>query len=230
MPRIRTIKPDFFSNEQLGQLSAEARLLFIGLWTLADREGRLEDRPIRIKAQLFPYDSWPVDGLLDSLHDAELISRYEAEGKKCIQITNFVKHQYTHPKENSFGLPPLNERSPEKTGNSREKPDMQQTSPVDLHVLSSGFIDSGFQDSGLTHSGFTVPGKKQASESRFSLKDCQKYAESLPNIRAPAAFAKSIWRSGEDDDAVAHFLDHGISRETDKEHSARLARLAAEGH
>ena len=45
MARSRNIKPSFFMNEDIIELPYEARLLFIGLWTLADREGRLENRP-----------------------------------------------------------------------------------------------------------------------------------------------------------------------------------------
>jgi hypothetical protein len=49
MPRTRQIKPGFFKNDELAELPIEARLLFAGLWTIADREGRLEDRPKKIK-------------------------------------------------------------------------------------------------------------------------------------------------------------------------------------
>ena len=49
MSRARNIKPAFFKNELLAELDAFDRLLFIGLWCLADREGRTEDRPKRIK-------------------------------------------------------------------------------------------------------------------------------------------------------------------------------------
>ena len=52
MARARNIKPGFFDNETLGELPALTRLLFIGLWCLADREGRLQDRPKRIKKEL----------------------------------------------------------------------------------------------------------------------------------------------------------------------------------
>ena len=54
MARARNIKPAFFKNETLVELPVETRLLFIGLWTLADREGRLEDRPKRIKMEIYP--------------------------------------------------------------------------------------------------------------------------------------------------------------------------------
>src|SRR5262245_30051913 len=56
LARIRSIKPGFFRNEDLAAFPFQHRLLFAGLWLLADREGRLEDRPKRIHADLFPYD------------------------------------------------------------------------------------------------------------------------------------------------------------------------------
>src|SRR5262245_4448792 len=61
MARARLLKPGFFTNEDLVELPPAARLLFAGLWTLADREGRLEDRPKRIKLAVLPYDDVDVD-------------------------------------------------------------------------------------------------------------------------------------------------------------------------
>ena len=81
MARIRTIKPEFFCHEQLAELSPIHRLLFIGLWTQADREGRLEDRPKRLKVVLLPYDDCDVDQLLTELGGAGFILRYEIDEK-----------------------------------------------------------------------------------------------------------------------------------------------------
>ena len=75
--RARNLKPGFFKNEQLAELPYECRLLFAGLWCVADREGRLEDRPRRIKMELFPGDSCDVDDMLNQLHRHGLIVRYE---------------------------------------------------------------------------------------------------------------------------------------------------------
>ena len=47
--RARNIKPGFFRDEQLMQVPPLGRILFAGLWCLADREGRLPDRPAQIK-------------------------------------------------------------------------------------------------------------------------------------------------------------------------------------
>ena len=65
--RARNIKPGFFKNDTLAELDFAGRLLFIGLWGLADREGRLEDRPKKIKAEIFPYDDVAVDSFLGEL-------------------------------------------------------------------------------------------------------------------------------------------------------------------
>lgn len=93
MARIRTIKPDFFKNEQLSDLPAITRLLFIGLWTQADKEGRLHDRPKRIKAEIFPYDNVNIENELSRLQSAGFIERYEVGEMKVIQIDKFTKHQ-----------------------------------------------------------------------------------------------------------------------------------------
>ncbi len=64
MARARNIKPGFFRNAELVELPFEARLLFIGLWTIADREGRLEDRPKQIKMEVFPADNVDCNQLI----------------------------------------------------------------------------------------------------------------------------------------------------------------------
>lgn len=105
MPRSRTIRYGFFTNEHLAECSYEARLLFAGLWLLADREGRLEDRPARIKAALFPFNNIDAEKLLIELTNRNFIIRYEASGLKLLVIPNFSKHQNVHPKEPESSLP-----------------------------------------------------------------------------------------------------------------------------
>ena len=85
------------------------RLLFIYLWMLADREGRLEDRPKRIAAQALPYDrSADVDAMLDELASTGFIKRYQVNSDKFIQIVNFVKHQNPHGTEKDSEIPDEN--------------------------------------------------------------------------------------------------------------------------
>ena len=106
MARSRGIKPSLFKNEILGVADPLYTLLFEGLWCLADREGRLEDRPLRIRGEIFPYrEGLDIAGMLDWLQAEKFIQRYEAEGKKCIMVLEFVKHQNPHKNEAPSELP-----------------------------------------------------------------------------------------------------------------------------
>jgi hypothetical protein len=105
MARLRTLKPGFFTNDLLAEIPPLGRLLFQGLWCIADREGRLEDRPRKIKAEVLPYDDADVDGLLGRLDAAGFIRRYAAAGVGYIQVVNFAKHQTPHIKEAASTIP-----------------------------------------------------------------------------------------------------------------------------
>ncbi len=105
MARARNIKPAFFMNDELAEIDPLGRLLFIGLWTIADREGRLEDRPARIKVETLPYDNCDVDELLNELAKRDFIRRYEVDGVRYIQVTNFSKHQNPHRNERQSEIP-----------------------------------------------------------------------------------------------------------------------------
>lgn len=105
MARARNIKPGFFTNEELVELPFATRLLFIGLWTLADREGRLEDKPKRIKMHLFPADDIDVDQALCDLQASGFLKRYEVNGARYIQVLAFRKHQNPHRDEKPSSIP-----------------------------------------------------------------------------------------------------------------------------
>lgn len=109
MARSRNIKPGFFLNDKLAEVEPLGRLLFAGLWCLADREGRLKDRPKRIKAEVLPYDSCDIDKLLNDLWRHGFIIRYEVDGERFIQVVNFLKHQNPHHKEAKSEIPPPSE-------------------------------------------------------------------------------------------------------------------------
>ena len=105
MARARNVKPSFFTNDTLAELPALARLLFIGLWTLADREGRLEDRPKKIKAEVLPYDDCDADALLGALHGRGFILRYQVQEGRFIQVVKFARHQNPHVREPASAIP-----------------------------------------------------------------------------------------------------------------------------
>jgi hypothetical protein len=106
MKRSRVIKPGFFENEMLAEVEPLGRLLFAGLWTIADREGRLEDRPKKLKGLLLCFDDCDVDALLNQLQRYGFVTRYAVNGGRYLEICNFLKHQHPHPKEAPSAIPP----------------------------------------------------------------------------------------------------------------------------
>jgi hypothetical protein len=127
MARSRNIKPGFFRNEDLADCHPLARLLFIGLWCIADREGRLEDRPKRIKADCLPYDDADADALLAELAAKGFIVRYMVDGTNYIAIPTFTRHQNPHVKEPPSVIP-----APDKSGASPvQEPDKPGSGPAD---------------------------------------------------------------------------------------------------
>lgn len=134
--RARNIKPGFFKNEDLIELSFETRLLFVGLWCLADREGRLEDRPKRIKLELFPGDSVDIEKMLSELSDAGFVLRFTHNSSRYIQVLNFKKHQNPHCKERGSTIP-----APCENGASTvQAPCNNEASTVVAHLIPDSLI------------------------------------------------------------------------------------------
>lgn len=149
MARSRNIKPGFFRNEILAEIEPLGRLLFAGLWILADREGRLEDRPKRIKVDVLPYDNCDVNKLLDDLADKNFIIRYKANGCNYIQIVNFVKHQNPHKNEVASVIPSPEEieKCPEEIGSDTEE---IGTTPADSLLLDPDSFNLDIQQQQLS--------------------------------------------------------------------------------
>ena len=110
MPRIRTIKPEFWTDKKILRLSRDARLLFIGLWNFADDNGVIEADPLQLKVRIFPADpditDETIQRLLDEMKALDLIREYEYEGERYIWIVNFTKHQkIDRPRKSNLPLP-----------------------------------------------------------------------------------------------------------------------------
>jgi len=106
MARIRTIKPEFWTSEQVADCSLTARLLFIGIWNFCDDHGVHPASFRRLKMELFPSDSisdGEIEALINELLLAELLNAYQVNGKGYWQVTGWAKHQkiekptYRHP-------------------------------------------------------------------------------------------------------------------------------------
>lgn len=100
MARIRTIKPEFWTNERVMECSVSARLLFIGMWNFADDLGRMPLAPKTIKAQIMPSDDVSSDtilGMVEELSGNGLVLLYEVDGRKYIQITGWQHQRIDKP-------------------------------------------------------------------------------------------------------------------------------------
>jgi hypothetical protein len=97
MGRIRTVKPEFWTDEKVGELKRDERLLFLGLLNLADDEGVLKATPAFIKGQIFAYDEdlaiADVRRWLDALVLAKMLIAFEHNGEKFFLIRTFKSHQ-----------------------------------------------------------------------------------------------------------------------------------------
>ncbi|MDQ1962769.1 hypothetical protein NUU80_16155 [Cronobacter sakazakii] len=154
MARSRNIKPGFFTNDELAECSPLARLLFAGLWTIADKEGRLDDRPKKVKALVLPFDNVDCDELLQQLHDRKFIQRYQVQDGAYIQITNWKKHQNPHCKEAPSEIPEYCEED-EKQEEEQVKED-ESTMQVQCNNSANESQVTDKYQAQLEHSASTV--------------------------------------------------------------------------
>lgn len=99
MARIRSLKPEFWEDEEIGLLSRDARLLYMACWNAADDEGLMRWTSPYLKACAFMYDdeltTGDVELLMKELADAGFVLPYRG-GKSQQQlgwIPSFRKHQ-----------------------------------------------------------------------------------------------------------------------------------------
>lgn len=105
MARIRTVKPEFFTSEDIVSLSPLSRVFYIALWCEADREGRLSWRPRTLKMRYLPGDDCDVDTVAQELIDGGQIILYEVDGAMFAEIPSFKKHQVINNRESESTLP-----------------------------------------------------------------------------------------------------------------------------
>lgn len=94
--RIRSIKPEIWEDERVGELSHGARLLYVGLITMADDEGRLRALPASILGHVFPYDQdapRKLDAWLGEVVDSGMVVRYQDGGKPYLAFRHWARHQ-----------------------------------------------------------------------------------------------------------------------------------------
>jgi hypothetical protein len=210
MARARNIKPSFFTNERLAEIQPLGRLLFAGLWTLADREGRLADRPRRIKAEVLPYDGADVDGLLNELLARDFIVRYEAGGERYIQIIAFGKHQNPHIKEAASTIPAWDGKRP--------APEIPALAP-EIPALAGLIPDSGFL---IPDSPFLIPDPPKPQSQKIAdppAKKTRGAAATLTDERK--AQARAVWQAYSE----AYAMRYAVAPVRNAKVSAQVVRL-----
>ena len=127
MARIRTIKPDFWTDGAMVQLSAFARLLYIGMWnfTLCDH-GHVSDDPMKLKLQILPMDDVDIHELLKEIMDQGRVVRITAPGGRTyLHVLRFEDHQKIDPRWKTRcpacaqSLSPTHEQTPTSIAEAR---------------------------------------------------------------------------------------------------------------
>ena len=119
MARIRTVKPEFWTAEQVMELSPMARLLFIGLWNFCDDRGVHPVAYKTLKAEVFPADdllSSDVERLVGELIAQGLLSEFEAEGRRWWFVTGWHHQVINRPSKSRYPEPPRNAPLPSAAG------------------------------------------------------------------------------------------------------------------
>lgn len=198
--RSRNIKSSFFTNEHLAVCSWPARLLFIGLWCVADREGRFEDRPLRIKGQVFPFDDIDVAPLLDELASQEFIVRYEASGRKCFHIPNFLKHQTPHRNEAESILPPLSVQGQNDSSNGQKPSPLNEERGKRNH-------ESGMRKDGVSDKSDALPDELRPWLAWWNRLRAEKLVQVGVDAESPSAAVLAGWKRVEKYPEVRSCMD-----------------------
>lgn len=136
MARQRTIKPAFFEDEKLGEISPIARLLFIGMWVFSDDWGVVKGHPVWLRNNILPYDQIPVEEIekhISDLVEIGVIVPFEHHNQKFLHIKNFEKHQTVKYPSETLRNPPPPTKSDKKDEKKEQKlnppPVLPQSSP-----------------------------------------------------------------------------------------------------
>ena len=152
--RIRQIKPGICSNEEIAELGPYAYILFTSLWMIADRDGRFEWRPRRLKALTMPlWDEISTEKLcelLESLCKKGLLNYYEVDGKAYGSVVAWAKHQNPDPREKPSVIPPPTSNGPTTPAESAISDDT-----VELHSQNTvPTLESQCEDGWVMGNGY----------------------------------------------------------------------------
>lgn len=124
MARIRTVKPEFWTDGVIVDLSPWARLFYIGTWNFAlCDQGHLDDDPKSLKLKILPADNVDAVSIVDELIAAgRIVRKTTHEGRTYLHIPRLSDHQKTETRWNTRCAYCAAEASGEPTPNARTSP------------------------------------------------------------------------------------------------------------
>lgn len=153
MARIRTIKPEFWTAEQVMELSPMARLLFIGMWNFCDDRGVHPVAYKTLKAEVFPADdllSSDVERLIAEVMAQGLLCEFEAEGRRWWFVTGWHHQVINRPSKSRYPVPPR--KAPLPTAAGQDDPDLETPAETSHH--------GALKDDSLSHHGALTDGRE----------------------------------------------------------------------
>jgi hypothetical protein len=214
--RIRSIKPEFWSSEQVMECARDTRLLFIGLWNFVDDAGRMSFSPKQIKALIFPSDDLSVGqvtDMLEELCDRGLIETYEVSDKRYLAVTGWKKHQR------------IDKPQPARCPGPIEEPIAEVRRPFEECSANARDGEERKREEGSPDSrslaGASGPGAGDAFEEFWTLR----LKRDGPDPREPArrAFAAAV-RAGADPSAIIAGMRRFAEVHADKRGTRYVAR------
>lgn len=201
MARIRTVKPEFWTSEQVMECSPIARLLFVGMWNFCDDGGNHPASAKTLKAEVFPADDFSTDSIqlmVDELVAQGLLMPYEADGKRFLHVTGWHHQKIEKPNFKHPSPPDQQQPDNQSTDNNIPVADHSTTSRLPIDPVMEGSLREVNQ---TNPDGLVVAGNaddqiaEQIADAKTStVPNCPQqtlldlYAECLPELPQPRAW------------------------------------------
>jgi hypothetical protein len=208
MARIRTVKPEFWSSEQVMSCRPLSRLLFIGLWNFCDDGGNHPLSPRTIKALVFPGDDITTDEvseLLGELEGSNLTKSYTVAGKLYVHVLGW-RHQKIEKK--NFKYPPFTTEFDDQSESGRRL--FVEESSTGRRPLDPGREGKGREEDQHNSHSASEPDFFEAEQSVDPKSPCEMTLEWKPDEKLLKAYAlrMAIPVSAFTDEATASFVCH----------------------
>lgn len=226
--RIRSIKPEFWTSDDIVALPWDVRLLFIGLWSYVADSGVGRDNDKLIAADLFPLEEDPIATLatvsrgLASLSAAGLITRYSVKGKRYLHINAWADHQkIDRPTRSPFPPPTCDDAVIAPALDESSRATREASPPGSRDLGNKGSREQGNEGSSSDKSDNT-PAIPDRFEEFWTV-----YAYKRKRVDAERAWAKAI-RKADPDHIIVAAANYADSIRADK--AARGDRAPDQAH